>query len=43
MTAAPQVKPAPKTIIKIKSPRWIFPEETASSNAMATDAADVLP
>ena len=27
MTAAPQVRPAPKTIIKIKSPRWILPED----------------
>ena len=26
MTAAPQVRPAPKTIIRIKSPRWTRPE-----------------
>ena len=43
MTAAPHVRPAPKTTSKIRSPRWIFPEATASSSAMATDAADVLP
>jgi len=26
MTAAPQVKPAPKTTNKIRSPRWICPD-----------------
>ena len=43
MTAAPQVKPAPKTTSKIKSPRETFPAATASSSAIATDAAEVLP
>src|ERR1035437_3460785 len=43
MMAAPQVKPAPNAMIKIRSPRWTFPERTASSSAMATDAAEVLP
>jgi hypothetical protein len=43
ITAAPHVKPAPNTTNKIKSPRAIFPDETASSKAIATDAAEVLP
>src|SRR6266404_3269612 len=43
ITAAPQVRPAPKTISKIRSPRWTRPEVTASSRAMATEAAEVLP
>ena len=36
-------RPAPKTTSRIRSPRWIRPELTASSRAMATDAAEVLP
>ena len=43
MTAAPQVSPAPKTTSSISSPRDTFPEETASSKAIATEAAEVLP
>src|ERR1044071_1267551 len=43
MTAAPQVNPAPNTISRIRSPRWMRPDSTASSRAMATDAAEVLP
>ena len=43
ITAAPQVRPAPKTINSTRSPRRIFPEVTASSSAIATEAADVLP
>ena len=43
MTAAPHVSPAPKTTSRIRSPRWILPDATASSSAMATDAAEVLP
>src|ERR1039457_2565220 len=43
MTAAPQVSPAPKTTIKIKSPRWTRPDATASSKAMATEAAEGFP
>src|SRR5439155_21097116 len=34
MTAAAQVKPAPKTTIKTRSPRWMRPWATASSSAM---------
>src|SRR6266516_3462669 len=43
MTAAAQVRPAPKTTIKTRSPRWMRPWLTASSSAMATEAAEVFP
>src|SRR5439155_13333534 len=43
ITAAPHVRPAPKTTIITRSPRWMRPECTASSRAIATDAAEVLP
>jgi len=43
ITAAPQVSPAPKTSNMIKSPRCTRPEVTASSRAIATEAAEVLP
>src|SRR5262249_55181626 len=43
ITAAPHVNPAPNTIRRIKSPRRTIPEVTASSRAIATDAAEVFP
>src|ERR1051325_4352394 len=43
ITAAPQVRPAPNATSRIKSPRCTRPEWTTSSNAMATEAAEVLP
>src|SRR6185436_12440417 len=43
MTAAPQVRPAPKTIRRIRSPALTVPDSTASSRAIATEAAEVLP
>ena len=42
-TVAPQVRPAPKAMMSILSPRSILPEESASSRATATLAAEVLP
>lgn len=43
MTAAPQVKPAPKTTKSTRSPGLMRPAPTASSSAIATLAALVLP
>ena len=43
ITAAAQVSPAPNTTISTRSPRCKRPSETASSKAMATEAAEVLP
>ena len=43
ITAAPQVNPAPKTTRRIRSPRRMRPMVTASSSAIATEAAEVLP
>ena len=41
--AAPQVRPAPKTTSRTRSPGWIRPSRTASSMAIPTLAALVLP
>lgn len=41
--ALPQVKPPPKAVKMTLSPRFIEPERTASSKAMAVEADDELP
>src|SRR6056297_1053238 len=41
--AAPQVNPPPKASSSMVSPRLMRPERTATSSAIGTDAADVLP
>src|SRR5690606_34841123 len=42
-TAAPAVKPAPKAAISSRSPALMRPAATASTSAIGTDAAEVLP
>src|SRR5436190_2829591 len=43
ISMAPQVTPAPKAAIKIKSPRWMRPERAHSSRQMGMEAEEVFP
>src|SRR6185503_19229451 len=43
IVTAPEVNPAPKATIVIRSPTFTRPSLTASAIAIGTDAADVLP
>src|SRR4029078_6931583 len=43
ITAEPQVSPAPMPVIRIVSPLWTRPVETASASASGIEADEVLP
>ena len=43
IVTAPEVKPAPKATMTIRSPTLTRPSLTASARAIGTDAADVFP